>query len=215
MILKNSMVKFHQTVLNHRFRYIFSKVDSSKKVDSFSNLPNGWHYGQGVPPLAQVIDKAKKLNDLALNVGFKGANAFPGIEGEIQLTVYFRDIYLEFTIPPDGLITYVYELDHQEIEYEQISYNQAIAKIRSFRGIIWASSELLVRSTTISIRNAFKVSHSSHPAKMVEFPYSRKSVPFKLAETSVLTYKSFTPKSQETLQYFGKSLKISYLPIFQ
>jgi hypothetical protein len=209
MILKNSRVKSYQTVLNHRFQQIV------KKVDSFSNLSNGWHYGQGVPPLTQVIDKAKKLNDLALRIGFKETNAFPGIDGEVQITAYFKNLYLEFTIPSDGLITYVYERDHQEIEYEQITYDEAITKIKSFRGLIWALSELLVRSTSIPKRNASKVSPLNHLAQMAGSQSSIKSVPFKLVETSVPIYKSFTPKSQETLQYFGKSLKVSSLPIFQ
>jgi hypothetical protein len=195
--------------LNHRFPQI------TKKVDSFSNLPDGWHYGQGVPPFAQVIDKAKKLNKLALSIGFKETNAFPGIEGEIQLTAYFRNLYLEFTISSDELITYVYECDNQEIEYKQITYDEAITKIRSFRGIIWALSELLVRSTSIPKRSAFKALHLNHLAQMAGSQSSIKIVPSKLVETSVPIYKSFTPKSQETLQYFGKSLKVSSLPIFQ
>ncbi len=120
-------------------KYTFRKT--AEKIDGFSKLSNGWHYGQGITPSIKVIARAKKLNEIAADVGFNDTNVFPGIDGEVQFTAYFQDLYLEFTIAPDGLVTYIYERDHQEMEYETISDDEAFVKIRSFSGVIWALSD--------------------------------------------------------------------------
>lgn len=87
---------------------------TAEKIRSFRELPTGWHYGNGNAPSDETIQKALTLNsELALS-GFSKTNAFPGIEGEIQVTAYHGPLYLEFTIEPDKGITFIYEHNGEE-----------------------------------------------------------------------------------------------------
>src|SRR5712692_6131611 len=97
-----------------------------KKIINFQTLKAGWHFGEGIPPGSDAIHKALKLNSSLSAVGFKKTNAFPGVNGEIQVTAYHQSIYLEMTIEPDGLITFVYEDGDQEVEYRQMLLDEVI-----------------------------------------------------------------------------------------
>src|SRR5258708_32738608 len=86
-----------------------------QKIVSFKSLPVGWHYGDGVPPTDEMVKKALMLNAEAAKAGFGKTNAFPGIEGEIQITAYHESTYLEITVELDGSVSFVYEEADQEI----------------------------------------------------------------------------------------------------
>ncbi len=107
-------------------------TQTTAKILSFGELPVGWHYGGGVPPAKETIAAALKLNEEAEASGFDKTNAFPGIEGEIQVTAYFGALCLEFTIERDGGITFVKEKDDQEIAYEPtLTLDEAIDRLRT------------------------------------------------------------------------------------
>ena len=100
---------------------------TEKKINSFRNLPVGWHYGSGIAPLAKVLDLAIRLNQCAGLMGFEATDAFPGIDGEVLLTVYDGDVYLEFSIEVDGSINYIREQGDKEVDSDdKISLLQAI-----------------------------------------------------------------------------------------
>jgi hypothetical protein len=107
---------------------------TDEKIRGFNNLPVGWHYGEGVPPSDSTIKKAIALNMEAGGNGFTKTNAFPGIEGEIQFTVYKGQFYLEFTLEVDGTVTFLYEEADEEKDYQTgISFDEALNRIREFK----------------------------------------------------------------------------------
>lgn len=73
-------------------------------------------------------------NELKSHIsGFRN-NQFVGDSGEIRLTVYHGDYYLEFTIEIDQTITYRRELGEQEQDYQEgLSLDEAIEIIKEFK----------------------------------------------------------------------------------
>jgi len=111
-------------------------MKTEKKIQSFKKLEKGWLFGEGISFDESIIDKAIILNREVLKHGFK-TNAFPGIKGEIQITVYFLNHYFEFIIEPDMNITFVYEIDDKEIDYqENLSFESAKNKINKLKEYI-------------------------------------------------------------------------------
>lgn len=138
---------------------------TADKIIGFENLPVGWHYGSGLAPSSETIQNALKLNTELETIGFSKTNAFPGIEGEIQTTAYCGSLYLEFTIEPDGKITYLCECNNQEMDYQsELGLDKAIEIIRSFRGNkLWALSVSFINSTMTPIKETSKASPLSPP----------------------------------------------------
>jgi len=107
--------------------------DTRRKLASFRELKQGWHYGEGVPFSQCVIKSATTINQEALQLGFTETDAFPGIGGEIRVTVYHNIHYLEFTVETDGQITFVYEKDQEEIYYEEkLSLQESKRRLKEF-----------------------------------------------------------------------------------
>jgi hypothetical protein len=184
---------------------------TAEKIVGFGDLPRGWHYGNGSAPSEEIIQKALKLNsELALS-GFSKTNAFPGIEGEIQVTGYQGPLYLEFTIEPNGEVAFLYERDEKEIEYkEKLDLETAIEIIRHFRGLAWALSVSFIKSTTTPIREYSKASLSSHPVMVVESQPLMKNVYPGAEPVFASTLKSSTRKSPAYPRSFGKSQQMPF-----
>ena len=186
--------------------YPISEIES--KIIAFRGLPRGWNYGQGVPPSEETINIARALNTDLQRSGFQKTNAFPGIDGEIQITAYHESFYLEFTISVDGKITFVQERDNEELRYEEgLSVADAVNKIRAFWGSLWASSDLSITYTTMTPKKRdLPVLHSETQATGLAYPSLRKNVRNDLAQVFVTT-------SKDTIQ----TLRVAphYSSIFQ
>lgn len=88
------------------------------KIKSFLNLRKGWHFGEGVPPSLEVVDCALKIVNQADFDDIK-TNAFPGICGELLVTLYQGDVCYEFIINTDLSIDFVEEkkdIDVRELD---------------------------------------------------------------------------------------------------
>lgn len=73
-----------------------------KKVKGFARLVNGWHYGEGTPAVPEIIKLAENFLLKAEDWGLIEANAFPGIDGQIELTFYVKDKTFAFTFDLDN-----------------------------------------------------------------------------------------------------------------
>jgi len=187
---------------------------TAKKIIEFKGLPTGWHFGKGVPPSESTVEKAFALNQEAAKAGFTRTNAFPGIEGEIQVTIYLQSAYFEFTIEPNGTVTFVYERDNHEIEYtEALSMDEALKKIQSLGGPVWASSGLFIKSTTTQIQEVSKALHLNLPVMAVESPSLKRTVSEKVAQASVNILSDFTKVYQVSRLSSGGSPSIPFLMI--
>jgi len=184
---------------------------TAQKIENFRQLPVGWHFGSGVPPTGDTIQKAIALNRVAAQVGFTKTNAFPGVDGEIQITLYDDSVYLEFTIESDGTITFVYEHDNKEILYkEKLSLDEAVRKIQELRGATWVSSELFIDSITTPIKGGSQVLPLSHLVTGAGFPLSMKSVSYRSVPAFVSTSPPITEAYLELCRSSGTYTQKSY-----
>ncbi len=101
-----------------------------KKIHSFRELSEGWSYGEGIKLNENIIKKAVKLAEAAHRSGLSETDAFPGLNGEIMMTVYHKSDYWEFTIEPDERVTFVYERDDALLAYEEgLDFFEGLKKI--------------------------------------------------------------------------------------
>jgi hypothetical protein len=178
---------------------------TEQKINSFKDLPIGWHYGSGIPPSDKILALANQLNRYAGLMNFEATDAFPGIDGEVMLTVYDGDIYLEFSIELNGLINYVREQSDEEVDSrEQISLHEAINYIEKIGILKCRSSVSFTPNITIRERKDSRVPRLSR-VKPIESQFSMRNVQFKQVEAYARTYESSTLQLQENHRYSGKS----------
>jgi hypothetical protein len=120
----------------------------AKKIRSFSNLRAGWHYGQGGPILEDRINKAIKIHALLKYIGFLETDAFPGVDGEILLTCYFGNHYIEILVDTAGEISIYHEKDSDVVE-ELKHVREAELVLSKMVGDIWNSSGSFISNITI------------------------------------------------------------------
>lgn len=90
-----------------------------EKIQSFAHFEAGWSFGEGVAFAQITLAKAVQLAKTAHMLGFHETDAFPGLKGEIMVTVYQGNEYWEFTLEPAETIIFVYERDDETITYEE------------------------------------------------------------------------------------------------
>jgi hypothetical protein len=124
-------------------------------------LPTGWHYGDGVAASSDTESIALSIQTEAVIVGVMQMDAFPGINGEIRVTLYEPD-YLEFTVEKDGRITFLEERNGEETDYQpNLTLQETLSIIREAGRKLWASFAYSTTGTTIGISTAFKPSPSA------------------------------------------------------
>lgn len=155
--------------------YFFIDNNTDIKIDSFSKLEFGWSYGEGDEIDLDIVCTAKNLHNTALYYGFTETDAFAGLNGEIRITLYKDDYYLEFTINQNQTIDYIKELKGDIIESkESISISKSYEIISIFgREFCKDLSESLISNTMINDLNDSKVL----PLRTVtEYPFSIENV---------------------------------------
>jgi hypothetical protein len=146
-----------------------------KKVLSFLKLAPGWHFGEGVPPSRERVNKALSLVQHADWWGLE-TDAFPGIDGEVRVTIYCEEDYLEFTIEKDESIIFYQESGSTVLTPDEtVTFEDALKKIRLLGSEIWRNtSESSTQSTSTSKKSDGKVLHLRAP-QAAEFPLFLKS----------------------------------------
>lgn len=187
-------------------QFKFAKTDKSiNKVYSFLSLQEGWHYGEGTPPSISVVNKAYRLIERASLSLFR-TDVYPGVDGEVQVSLYFRDHYLEFLIERDESVTFVHEVNGQEVDYrENQSFEDSMKLIVSHGRELWKN--LLERSTksiTIIASSASQVWPSRiHQAEVS--PFLQKNVLKRQASQFVSTSENITQRTLATRRSSGSS----------
>jgi hypothetical protein len=90
-----------------------------EKIQSFATYQSGWSFGEGVQFSENTVSKGIQLAKIAHTLGFYETDAFPGLSGEVMLTVYQGNEYWEFILHPDETLTFVYEKDEETKVYEE------------------------------------------------------------------------------------------------
>ncbi|MBA7696828.1 hypothetical protein ES703_105480 [subsurface metagenome] len=77
-------------------------------------------------------------------------NAFPGLRGQVLVTVYRGNQYLEFSVEPDGTVAFLHEVDDREIDYrEKLAPEEVGVIIAQFGEEIWTQSGSSAQSSMI------------------------------------------------------------------
>ncbi len=95
------------------------ETSTSKKIQDFRTLQDGWSFGEGVAFQPRILNKAVQLIKSAHVLGIEETDAFPGLNGEIMVTLYAEQKYWEFTIETDESVTFVYEVGDETRSYEE------------------------------------------------------------------------------------------------
>ncbi len=103
------------------------------KIFSFKQLDNGWCYGEGITITDEIIEKAIRLEARARLVGFSETDAFPGLNGEISVALYFQTHYFEFTFDVNGTVVFVHEDNQITVMYDSLVFETALRKVESLR----------------------------------------------------------------------------------
>jgi hypothetical protein len=178
----------------------FPISSTATKILSFRDLVPGWHYGSGGPIGAPVIAAATQLYWSLTQNGFNNTDAFPGANGEIQLTAYHTAFdgtrrYIGIMIEPTGELSLVYEVDGKDgippIEAGDIgTIKGAIQKIaRDIVGRQWSSSDIFTQKTLITIEAASQKLPSKKQARMV--------APLSLVEDALTIWGTATASTPE------------------
>ena len=110
-----------------------AKASTPAKIISFSDLPVGWHYGEGGPPTSSTIDLAQDLYWSLEALGYTQTDAFPGIHGEVMVTGYWGTRYAELIAEKDDTISIHLERDGDEIYSEEHRpFEEAAAALEHF-----------------------------------------------------------------------------------
>lgn len=95
-------------------------MNTNETIKSFLTLPKGWHYGSGIPMSEITTNIALEFNEYAENFGLI-TEAFPGVDGEILLSIYgWEENSLEITIFFSD-ISYRLEQNDEVVEEEEFA----------------------------------------------------------------------------------------------
>src|SRR5258706_1989414 len=126
--------------------------NTMQKVREFADLSEAWHFGEGVSPSRENLIKAQSLLAKVEELEFDKADAFPGIDGEIQVAIYRSDDDYEFTIERNGTITFTHDENGKELRYEQgLSLDDAIETLVRVSDRIWPSLDFFTTNITLRI----------------------------------------------------------------
>jgi len=122
-----------------------------KKIQEFRLFNDGWSFGEGKSFNEKVIKRATELIKLAKRYGFTKDNAFPGLNGDIMVTIYKGNSCWEFKIDEKDKIIYAYEENNKDIDYiENMPFKRAIEIIK----------EIAIKSKLDTIvENKYKIIH--------------------------------------------------------
>lgn len=149
-------------------------------IRSFSELPEGWNFGEGRAPSEEVIDKAIRVYRLGKSSGLIG-NAFPVGDGEIEISLSYQDHFIDILITAANTLEYTYEIgigdEYNEIEHaENISFEEVESKLRTLEEMKPCNSlEYSMQEGFIGIREDSKAVISDEAA-VLEFQSSIETV---------------------------------------
>lgn len=110
-------------------------MDTKKIIKTYLNLPIGWHYGEGGPMTEGVVNTSLELLEYAnRQLALYEFEPFPGVGGELLLSIHKGGYTLDLTVEPDLSITATLERGKEEIyDYEGLSVDEAKQKISDFK----------------------------------------------------------------------------------
>lgn len=124
-----------------------------RKINSISKLSDGWNYGDGTKFSSKRVTDAEKIDNLFVQLLASPTDAFPGLAGQIMVTAYKDDYYIEYTLHDDD--NFSVRADKAGATICRLNYvdqAKALSKLAWLAGQIWNTSNSSTQgSTTIGI----------------------------------------------------------------
>ena len=90
-----------------------------EKIQSFANLPKGWHYGEGGPISKRIIDSALMWYDLLVDAGMERVGATPSEDGAIVVSALIFGKYTEIISERNQTFTVVRDRENGHSTYKR------------------------------------------------------------------------------------------------
>ena len=153
------------------------------------------------------------LNEAAYRAGFAESNAFPGVDGEIQINIYHGPVYIEFIVEANGTINFAYDYNDKTINYENnLTEQMALERIRVLRGVLWGSSDVWTEFTLMPGNSGLRVSLSGRQVMAAASPSSTKTASARMGDQSVSIFKGTIHQTPEPPLSFGSLTSRAYPP---
>lgn len=132
--------------------FVIRKTPTEVKLERFSTLQQGWHYGAGEPISEGVIASAKDVYEQLLLHGLTRTDVFAGANGEVQLTAYRGEHLIAVTIEPTGDYTLVHEVagkDEAGCYEDELTSDRLKQRLGEVAQEAWPTSDWSTRTTSI------------------------------------------------------------------
>ena len=187
-----------------RFLYFTSDLPSDPlltKLQELADLPDGWRFGEGIPPRSTVIHIAQKIYQRLADFRLR-ADAFPGIDGSLTLVFYADERCVEIYISQDGRLDLSVEegegFDFREVkDISNASVSNAVEEVRLLAQKFnkWHLSGSSIHGNTIDMQSASAVHALLTPVTGQEYRLLRPNVFENTLRPSVNTSNTFIPVS--------------------
>lgn len=183
------------------------------KIRSFSNLPNGWHYGLGGGSPAWVVRSALDYLYQFMMLGFSETDAFIGGDGQIMVTAYRADHCVEVTIELDNTLSIAHQFQGMDVSFSpEISKLEAYAELARVVGSIdqvkCDTFGLLTSAPLIAGQGNFENSLSAYLAEAEERLFLMSNAGSLAAVAPAITHITSTPESGEVRLPTGRSMRL-------
>lgn len=123
---------------------------TAEKIRSFEGLKAGWNFGEGDAISAKEVDRALLALAVVRQFGLSINDAFPGLDGEVKVTSYKDDYYVQYIVSPNAVSTIIaYRGNALLHRIRDIPDSEARKRLAAIAGEIWNTSDLLTsRNTT-------------------------------------------------------------------
>lgn len=177
----------------------------AKKIRSFAELEEGWHFGDGVPATEEAIQAGLELLEFSLGRALYKCDAFPGLSGEVILKVYGEKTDLELTARTTNSVDISLEYEIEYVEESDKDVEFAKRKIEEFRDALWKSSESYTLATMSPSENGIQAKLFNGVLMAAEYRCLANNVYKNEAVKPVSTFGNTTPRFLGNLQHTGNS----------
>lgn len=145
--------------ISDNFWGLKGKNETEKKLNDFLSLKKGWYYGEGKSIDSKTIFIIKDLLYYVEAQGFTETDTFPGLNGDVRLTIYYNEYYIEITLDENCIFLLTIEKNDNEIISDKKFNETEIKKEINTYGkkLIWDTLDSSTSATMIQDGEDFKV----------------------------------------------------------
>lgn len=149
---------------------VASESVATRQILSMKGLGAGWHYGEGVAILDEVIQRALNISHYASSQVLS-SEAFPLLDGRILVVIYEKARELEVRVGKAGPYSFTIAKDEEPIEsWDSSSLVGAIRKFfNNAHGGVWDTSDSSITDTTVTSLGDLDPTHSRKTMEGYQF----------------------------------------------